>query len=208
MSTASKLEEAEHKVQALQTGLASLFWPIPLLRLEVRGQRSLAESGLCVIQLLQAQRDPTELERAWWIRASLGLHTLSEHLGCSQSVGKHSGQGQARSTYRTRTTQQLKQAMELCIHVVFCSGFTHFWTMINIYSGLSSVWAQFPPVFLACSCDLLAINTSVHLCSFIYSSLGYICFCFLWEHKKCYSLNYCNKYFKWISNLASLIRNE
>lgn len=178
MSTASKLEEAEHKVQALQTGLASLFWPIPLLRLEVRGQRSLAESGLCVIQLLQAQRDPTELERAWWIRASLGLHTLSEHLGCSQSVGKHSGQGQARSTYRTRTTQQLKQAMELCIHVVFCSGFTHFWTMINIYSGLSSVWAQFPPVFLACSCDLLVVNNFCSSLQFYIFQLGIHLFLF------------------------------
>lgn len=46
MSTASKLEEAEHKVQALQTGLAWLLWPFP------GGQGWLGVSGLGVKQLL------------------------------------------------------------------------------------------------------------------------------------------------------------
>lgn len=30
--------------------------------------------------------EPAELECALWIRASLGLHTLNEHLGCRQSI--------------------------------------------------------------------------------------------------------------------------
>lgn len=157
-------------------------------------------------QLLQVQRDPTEPEHALWIGAPSGLCALSERLCCSQSIGKYSGQGQAWSTYSIRASLQLKQAMELFIHVVFCSGFTHFWTMINTCSGLGSVWAQFLPVCLACCYDLLAINS--YLCILTDSRSGHIWFCLLWEHKKFYSLNYCNKYFKWISSLASLIRNK
>lgn len=205
MSTASKLEEAEHKVQALQTGLASLFWPIPMIRLEVRGQRRFSVSGLCVNQLLQVQRDPTELERALWIGAAFGLRALSERLSCSQAVGKGSGQGHAWSTYSVRASLQLQQPVELFIHVVFCSGFTHFWTMTNTCSDLGSVWTQFLLVCLACCYDLLAID--LHLYIRADSRSGHIWVCLLWEDTKFYSLNYRNKYFKRISSLASLVRN-
>ena len=172
MSTASKLEEAEHKVQALQTGLASLFWPIPMSGLEVRGQRSLNVSGLCVNQLLQVQRDPTARERALWIGAAFGLRTLSERLSCSESIRKYGGQRQAWSTCSIRASLPLKQAVELFIHVVFCSGFTRFWTMINTCSDLGSVWTPFLPVCLACCCGLLAIN--FHLCILADSRPGHI----------------------------------
>lgn len=205
MSTASKLEEAEHKVQALQTGLAPLFWPIAMMGLEVRGERSFRVSGLCVNQLLQARRDPAELGCALWIGAAFGLHALCQRWCCSQSIGKYSEQSRAWSTYSIRASLQLQQAIELFIRVVFCSGFTCFWTRINTCSGLGSVWTQFPPVCLACCCDLLAMN--FQLCILTDSRSGHIWFRSLWEHKKFYSLNYCSKYFKWISSLASLMRN-
>lgn len=160
---------------------------------------------MCEPALASAERS----NRAWTCfvnQSSFWALHLKWTLCCSQSIGKYSGQGQAWSTYSIRASLQLKQAMELFIHVVFCSGFTHFWTMINTCSGLGSVWTQFLPVCLACCYDLLSINS--YPCILTDSRSGHIWFCLLWEHKKFYSLNYCNKYFKWISSLASLIRNK
>lgn len=74
----------------------------------VRGRRSSTESGLCVNQ---------QSSNVLWNRASLGLHTLNEHLSCSQSIDKQSGHGQAQSSYSFTTSQQWKRAMELFVHV-------------------------------------------------------------------------------------------
>lgn len=103
--------------------------------------------------------------------------------------------------------EMVKWPVELFIHVAFCSSFTHFWTMINTYSGLGLVWTRFLPMCLACYYDSLAISFPLHFFTLKGSGSENVWFCSLWEHKKCYSLIYCNKYSKLISSLASLIRN-
>lgn len=113
----------------------------------VRGRRSSTESGLCVNQ--QSSNVFCESELLWgftpwmstWVAASLLINRVG--------TAKH----KAHTALQHHSNEN--RPWNFSSTLMFCFGFTHFWSLISIYSGLGSIWAQYLLVCLACSVTCL-----------------------------------------------------